>query len=218
MGAGELQPLTADTVARAVIAAARAYGDDPIAAMTASSPKGRRALVAAAGGLAIATGQPHGACSRVLGIGHSSIVNARKRGLSAYQDAELAAVRALGVGDAAPQPAHAPAAPAAASIAESEAPKSADAVVLQIDGPPAVKLARPRTITALAARREVLKVLALEPCTAPDLMEVLNLSESQVRNALRDLCEEREVTHTPLTAEGWRAQTWRLADAVRGAA
>lgn len=55
-GGGRAAPqLTADLCARAIIAAARAYGDDPVRACTSPSKQLRRPLSAAAGGVNRAT-------------------------------------------------------------------------------------------------------------------------------------------------------------------
>jgi hypothetical protein len=191
-------------VARAVIAAARSYGDDPVRAMTTSRGVTRRSLTAAAAGISEAAGVSFTRAAQVVGIREQNLSRSRSTGGDVFEAARRAAFAAV-----------AAVSPAVVTSKASGAPDVKAAQKPAIAALPAEKAAarpllRPRIITALAARREVLRVLAIEPCTGPDLMEILNLAEGQVRQALRDLSEEREVRHTALTAEGWTAQTWRI--------
>lgn len=210
------RPLTAELVARAIVAAARAYGDDPVRAMTGEAPIIRRALAPAAAGLVAAGLVREGRISKLLGLGESVMGNARRRASEPYLRAARAAEAAL----------HAAASRAIRVPVEFDTPMiepPVGATVVEFVEPggcaPPVGVVRTappkprRTITPVAARREVLRILAIEPCTAPELMEVLGLSEAQVRQALRELAEDRAVNHDALTAEGWRVQTWRLPEA-----
>lgn len=94
---GSAAVLTADLCARAIIAAARAYGDDPERACTGSGNAKRRALTAAAGGLRNATGADWRVLGRILGMSPGSFMVARSptRRTDAYTAAETAAERAV---------------------------------------------------------------------------------------------------------------------------
>lgn len=86
---------TADLFARAIIAAAGVYGDDPVAAcLPGSATQARRALTAAAGGITLALDCATGPVTRVLGVGRSTVFTARCKKQGAYLAAELAAKRA----------------------------------------------------------------------------------------------------------------------------
>ncbi len=87
--------LSADLIARAIIAAARSYGDDPVDAMTSTARFGRRALTAAAGGVARAMDVTPRRPARILKINDTNIYSARTRGGAEFLAAELAAMRAV---------------------------------------------------------------------------------------------------------------------------
>lgn len=97
MGGGAaktLVPLTADVCARAIIAAAAAYGDDPLRALAAKSGRLRRCLAAAADGLMEATWQPAPIVSRVLGIATNNVAAAVRNNGETFRAASRAASRA----------------------------------------------------------------------------------------------------------------------------
>jgi hypothetical protein len=197
-------PLTADLVGRAVIAAARAYGDDPVTAMTCHRTHTPRRVLSAVGSALAKGGVDFDQVERMLGVKRSTIYAARSKRAGAFDAAEDMAARTL-VADAAP--------PVEVEdvVEVVEAGGCAPAVeIVRAPRAPIAKPARLRTLTAAAVRREILGVLALEPCAAPDLIEILSVSEAQVRQGLRELAEAQEVAHDALTAEGWRVQTWRL--------
>lgn len=94
---GGLQPiqLSADLVARAVIAAARSYGDDPVKACTcAPNASARRSLTAAASGLNRG-GVAFDQLERMLGVRRSSVFCNRSRKPAGFAEAALAALRAV---------------------------------------------------------------------------------------------------------------------------
>jgi hypothetical protein len=71
--------VTADLVARAVIAAAAVYGDDPAGAVAARAGRARRCLAPAAAGLARALGLSERRGARLLGLSSASISRAGAR-------------------------------------------------------------------------------------------------------------------------------------------
>lgn len=187
--------LTADLCARAVIAAARAYGDDPDAAMTAKSGKLRRCLAPAASAL-----QRAGVCSlsagaRMLQLGSSTLSTARSTANNKFDQAEAAAIAAVKLALARLEPVEPRAEPVGAEI-RREAPA--------------------RTLSAAKVRREVIACLEEDPSSGPELMQLVGVGEGQIRAALLDLSDAGLVVGTPLTAEGWTARTWRLSGTLSG--
>lgn len=71
-------PLTPDIVARAIIAAAGVYGDDPVIACTTRSRRYRRPLKAAALGLYAAVGGDLVRYARILGVQDKSLYHTRR--------------------------------------------------------------------------------------------------------------------------------------------
>ncbi|MDR3513756.1 MAG: hypothetical protein P4L73_19135 [Caulobacteraceae bacterium] len=124
--------LDRDAIARAVIAAACHYGDDPQVAMHAKSPPQRRALVAAAQGLVEALSIADVRASHALGLADSSLGAARRRGQADFLLAAAAAataVRAMADGGAAaPDPAAPAPPPKARVLAKPKAKPEAAAV------------------------------------------------------------------------------------------
>lgn len=179
--------VTADQVARAVIAAAWVYGDDPVVAMTGDAYGARRALTAAASGLARALDLPMMRAGLLLGLGKGVVQTARVRQRPGFDGAEKMAEVAVRFGLGADALAHARGKARAASV-----PK------------PAVR-------SAGAVRREVLVCLGEDPSTAPDLAQLVGVAEAQIREALSFLKDEGRVAASAMTQEGWRAQTWRVA-------
>jgi hypothetical protein len=207
--------LTAELVARAVIAAAGACGDDPVKACTCHPQStARRSLSAAAAGLHRA-GATYDQVERVLGVKRSTLYAARSAGKPSFVLAETAAMRAA-EGRIKEPPLRIPVehdlpmvkAPAIETVEPGGCAPPVE--IVRAPRAPIAKPAKLRTLAPAAVRREILGVLAPEPCTAPDLAEILSLSEAAVRQGLRELAEAHEVAHDALTAEGWRVQTWRL--------
>lgn len=89
-----LIPLTADICARAIVAAARSYGADPLKACVAKRGPIKRAMTAAADGLMEATWQPASVISRTLGINSESVAAAVRKNGEAFRAASRAASRA----------------------------------------------------------------------------------------------------------------------------
>lgn len=230
-------PPMADLVARAVIAAARALGEDPVEAVTGRT-LGRRALAPAVSGMARV-----GACStrrvaRMLGMGRETVAKARGRGGEDFLRAEAAAAAAVdaalrwteetrGLGFVEPPRGMTPGpAEVAAEVATAAVPAVVDAevevagVVEWTPSPappipppasaPAAPLRQPRMLAAGAAAREVREALREDADTVGGLMERLGLSEQVVRRALTLLSDQGEAQADPVTAEGFAARYWRL--------
>lgn len=95
VGGGDAPLLTADLCARAIIAAARAFGDDPVMACTSQSARKRRALSAAASGLVQGADVGVLRAQAVLGLSHCAIRQARRAQGEPWAGAALAAMRAV---------------------------------------------------------------------------------------------------------------------------
>jgi hypothetical protein len=189
--------LTADLCARAVIAAARVYGDDPVLACTAKGGHRRRAIAPAVLALAGVLHLSLRQVARIFGMRGDNV--GRLAGRSArFLEAQAAAEGAVMAWseplETAGQPAPPPAAPPPAA---SEGPE---------------RLTRTRMLAPRRVQAEVLACLADEPCTGPELMQLVGVGEGQVREALAALKAAGRVTSDPLTQEGWRAQFWRLSE------
>lgn len=86
--------LTADLIARAIVAAAQSYGDDPVRALTSKSPPLRRCLSAATGGISLLMEVRADVIAPVLGVGQNTVTSARCRQDERFRAAERAAERA----------------------------------------------------------------------------------------------------------------------------
>lgn len=91
---GGAQTLTADLAARAIIAAAQAYGDSPVRACEVTRGPVKRSLMPAALGIADALDLPPARVLRVLGLNPSSIVSVVRKGGDTFARARRAAMRA----------------------------------------------------------------------------------------------------------------------------
>lgn len=89
------RPFDADVAARAVIAAAHSYGDDPMLAMTATTNHWRRSLSAAVSGLCVATGAPPSKVGPMFGVNDCTVSAAQKRNHPDFARARTAAERAV---------------------------------------------------------------------------------------------------------------------------
>ena len=214
--------LTADLCARAIIAAARSYGDCPLAAMTSRNPQLKRSRTAAGSGLARVGVTTIPTVARVLGLGGQTIDQARWGKLPAFVAAEASARRAVDYalealrsspsGGGGPLKAvEGVSSPASGRIAPSVTAQVVAAARLAPRHLPQTGAERARVLTAGKVRREVLACLGEEPCTGPELMALVGVGEGQVREALLALKDAGQVRSTALTAEGWSAQTWALA-------
>lgn len=88
-------PLTAELFARAIIASAVSYGDDPVEACTAADRRRRRALAPALYGLREVTGASLATSARILGVNATAAAVSRNRGGERFARAVSAASEAL---------------------------------------------------------------------------------------------------------------------------
>jgi len=92
--------VSADAVAWAVVASARAYGDDPVAVLTGEGARrygARRCLAPAIVGLARATGAQEAGLARMLGMPTGTIQGAKANQKGRYREALAAVIEAVGL-------------------------------------------------------------------------------------------------------------------------
>jgi hypothetical protein len=90
------QPFTADLCARAIVAAARIYCDDPLIALASKRGHRRRSLSAAAHAIAQVTAKPQTRVSMALGIGLNTVSHAKAVGGDVFLTAVTQALLAVG--------------------------------------------------------------------------------------------------------------------------
>jgi hypothetical protein len=88
-------PITADLAARAIVAAAISFGDDPVLAITSLAPPKRRARVCAARALVDELGLTVEAAAKLLAVAKASLVNVHAYGADAQRKAMNAAREAI---------------------------------------------------------------------------------------------------------------------------
>lgn len=211
-------PLTADLVARAVIAAARSYGDDPVHAMTSTARFGRRALAAAASGVARAMEVSPIRAARILQIKDTNVYTARARASADFVAAELAATRAVEFAAWRPQ-----AAEDDAAALEGEEPLAMVQVEVIEPGPrtalpgPAAARMRPspppsdaRGASVSSPIRDlILKALAERPLNTMSLAYLVDSKEMAVSSTLVQLEHEGLVQYRTVE-NGPRRFEWLL--------
>jgi hypothetical protein len=234
-GGGGALVLTADLVARAIIAAALAYGDDPVRACTSLGKVQRRSLVAAAGGLARAEVCPVKRATSVLGVRPSGLYSARTKRLPAFLGAETAAMRAVEFAMWRPEAAES----VVGGEAEDEAvlpppePEEAEAApAAQVTGPvrqllivtrPAAiasPAAEPPRLTPASALRDRLVGLLTDkgPMSASSMATWLGVKELDVSRTLTALAHEGLVAAGEPGTLGRRWAPWNLVgEAAHGA-
>ena len=204
----------AEAVAWAVVAAARAYGDDPEVALTGTGRFDRRSLPAAICGLARASGAQQASLARTVGLTSSALRVAKARKKDAFTPAEAAAYEAAllvledegedevsneaGGAPPEPEPEAAPAVQAAVRTSPSPPPRRPVA----FDNPP------PAPIEALSAR--ILAALARAPGTSRGLATVLDAKEEPVCRELSVLHHEGRIRPGDMPESGRRDQRWYL--------
>ena len=173
--------LTADVIAHAIVASAKAYGDDPVRVLLSRGGPTRRCITPAAEALCLLTGYSYAKLAPVLQIAPRGTSRARLNGGDAYErafEAAEARLRELGLQrssfpplkeeSAAPAPlAAAPAEPAATRVAPETATTPAYAA---------------GDLAALVARR-----LGDGPSSARTLALHLNAPECEILEALSAL-------------------------------
>ena len=129
------QPLTADLCARAIVASARAYGDDPLRAVSVTRGVLRRSLSPAAVALSRTTMQERTRICALLNLRDTSVTAAQSKSGEDFQRALAAALLALG--------GPATAIPPTQSTPAIAGPVEVDRAITVVDPPPKA-LAPPR--------------------------------------------------------------------------
>lgn len=209
----------ADVIAWAVVAAARAWGDEPERACIGQGRTDRRALPAAIVGLARASGAQEAMLARLLSLSPATLRAAKANRKGAFVAAEAAAFEAArlvleddlqdrdGEGEAEPAAAETPPAP--------EPPPAAAAPAYQ--GPrhaPPVNFRREaeRVIGEMTLSDRILAALAKGPGTSRGLSVVLDAKELLVARCLSTLSHAGAIKAGPMPESGQRDQRWYLAD------
>lgn len=216
--------LTADLVARAIIAAARIFGDDPVQAMTARrNSMERRVLSAAAGGLNRALKVRLERFDALLGVRPQTVRAARTKKGAVFAQAEQAAARAVAYAgwrpDARISVVSPPAPPAVAAVANAVRVRHPEVAA----APPTLSPTRfhpawsPPPKAMANADRPVsdllLEVLARGPAHTMNLALMIDRKEMAVVQTLSALAAARKVVSEPL-ADGPRRFRWKLVDEV----
>lgn len=199
--------IDADLIARAVIAAARTYGDDPVRAVTGGT-SARRCLAPAAQALARLFELKDRQAERLLGL---SVGTLCKRRVAATRDAFLAATQAA-VDDVRLALTSRPA-PSPVVVARSQVPGRAPirpaAPILAVATPPP-RAASPASPVVGPVGEAVLSQLSEGACTPMALATILCAKESVIGQTLSLLAHQRLVEADPLGERGIRGQLWRL--------
>lgn len=188
------QHLSAETIARGIIAAAVSIGDDPIQTCTTRKYSQRRALAPAAHGIAAACGvKLHRVCT-ILGLNPNSASVVKSKGPDYYERAERAARDAV---------AWHLKVQAAREVALTEKPgRIASWLRPQFRVPEKVCAQSP-------AGDRVLLALRKAPASAPNLAIMLDLKELVVADALRQLEQQGLVEGGGVPDAGQRWREWR---------
>lgn len=227
--------MTADVFARAVIASAQVYGDDPAAAMTAEGHFARRCLTPAAAALADALGVRLRVICGPLGLKYDSAKVTRRRGHGLFDQAKAAAQRAITYAgwrpearasvvalpiEVAPPPSPKPVrqAPPEPAPAFRPAPRelSADEDA-QERAKARVRLARASATPATwdlgqpVLSDRVLEALAQTPASPSALATRLDVKEAPVTTCIRELARQGRIVAEAMPEAGARFQKWVLA-------
>lgn len=195
--------LSAEVCARAIIAAALSFGEDPAAVCASPSTKKRKVLCAAAGGLAVAEATSLNAASRVLRLHKTSVHHARAKDDPAYDRAEAAAAEAATWALKAAQEAAAPPCPPPRKLTPPPGPIAAS-----------LRPGAPKPPVALEDTPcRDLVLIALEAAGALDsanIASAIDRKEMLVIGALRQLEHEGAVACEP-NPGGTRPLRWTVA-------
>lgn len=197
--------LTADLVARAVIAAARSYGDDPVRAMQAvGRANDRRSLTAAVGGLARALELPVERAGAVLRVKKSAVYTNRSKRIDGYLAAEASAMRAVEFALADAEPEGAEDDEALPTLGEL-----LDEAGIQPASRPRPMRPNPTADDGRATIDLVVEVLAQGPRDSMNIASMIDRKEVAVVSALQQLRSERKAIDEPVK-DGPRKFRWRL--------
>lgn len=183
----------AQTIAVAIVASAKVFGDDPVAALTGGP---RRCLPPAACAL-VASGEGMAAICRVLGLNPGSVKAVRTRPYGAFQPAMAAAVDAVARHRAKPSPAPSALPPAAPKANLIQVPRKPIAPGLQVPA------------ESLGGR--ILAALARGPGTPRGLATILDAKEELVGREINMLQHAGRIRAGDMPESGRRDQRWYLA-------
>lgn len=225
--------LTANVIARAVVASARSYGKHPLDAFEARSGAVRRPITAAALGLHLGLKVPISRAARLLGCAPNAVSQARGRQepafLRAVEAAKVAARTAhhgCAPFQAPPEPPPAPAKPSTADLLAKAIRERARATPAPVETRPApeprrdaphapVRFQSPPVLTELTIGARILRELSERPLSGASLASVLGEKENIVLQALSVLRHEGRIACDAPPPEGERYKAWRV---VEGAA
>ncbi|MFN3582583.1 hypothetical protein [Phenylobacterium sp.] len=216
-------PLTADLCARAIIAAARAFGTDPVRAVT-DHPRSRhrKALTAAGAALRRTLETPWADLERVLQVKQHTVGTVRAK--PGFLAGELAAARAIEFATWRPEAAESVAGGAGtdevgAPMASPE-PQAAAAKPQTLPRQPGPITAEARLFAARAVPSlpplerpladRILDVLAEGSATAIGLASILGAKELLVGQSLNVLMQAGAIVAGEIPAEGPRHRRWQL--------
>jgi len=208
-------PLTADLVARAVVASARAYGDDPVRCFMAQGGPCRRSMSPAAEALSRATRIPYLRLAPLLGIAPRGSARARANGGAAYERAFAAAEAAvLGAVPPTLPPPTTPvqtAPPVAGLGSVTPGPRRAPAGALTSWYTPMIGAPSSLPIGERPLADRIVEVLHDGSATSMGLASILGAKESLVGQSLSALAHVGVVEAGEIPEEGVRHQRWSLA-------
>ena len=201
--------LDAQTIAVAIVACAKVFGDDPVAALTGGP---RRCLPPAACAL-VEFGTGLAAICRVLGLNPGSVKAVRTRPYGAFRPAMAAAMEAVTLHRSNPATGL-----ATGPTSEPEAPEP-QAVPPRPVGPPKAKLVqvarRPIAPTvqvpAESLGGRILAALARGPGTPRGLATILDAKEELVGREINMLQHAGRIRAGEMPDSGRRDQRWYLA-------
>jgi hypothetical protein len=199
--------LTSDVVARGIIAAAQAYGDDPVKACTSRGGAQRRCLIPAVDAIAQVSGFAPTRLRKILGMSTGGTPAGRRERDARFVKAREAAVRAVEFAFWRPEAAESVVAATASTVIESAPPADV------IPGPPIAVEDRDRrqalggpitsgvrSVGRLSAKPEVtplpdriLAILNDGPATPRGLSSILGVNEMAVTSTLRQLVHDGAV-------------------------
>jgi hypothetical protein len=212
--------VSADVIAWAVVASARVFGDDPVAALSGGARLrgARRCLPPAVVGVARATGAQEASLARMLGLPTGTVQGAKAHQKGRYREALAAVIAAVdlvleddraGGGVAEPEPEIAP---------EAEPPMDEGAAIARACAPPAppapfkpmpvIYRGDPTPSSPLGAR--ILAALARAPGTPRGLATALDAKEELVGREITRLAHEGMIVAGDMPESGRRDQPWKL--------
>jgi hypothetical protein len=195
-----------EAYARAIIAAARTYGDDPVAVLASPKRGDKRCLFAVVDALSRVSGLPMRRIAKPLRVQDSSVRTARSQHRGAYTSARLAAEAAVAdlvsivQHDARVQ-----------SVRRSEPVRIVPQSSMGVSAPPpAMTRSRPMKVVADSTEARILKELAEGPRNTCALATILDVKEGVVSSTLKIMAYEGLVVAGPLPDGGLRVQPWYI--------